>query len=80
MLSEETEPAELSSSCTVFSQAQDWDIKYHAYQHGQKSKMSVEVRWLCTFSKPCFKPPLTSFLGDVEVKLGNIMLIEMGFP
>lgn len=55
MLSEGTEPAELSSSCTVFSQAQDWDIKYHhAYQHGQKSKMSVELGWLLRIFKALF--------------------------
>jgi len=44
MVSEKTEPAELSSSCTVFSQAQFCNIKYHhTYQYGQKTKVSVEV-------------------------------------
>lgn len=55
MLSEKTEPVELSSSCVVFSPARNSDVKYHhAYQHGQKSKMSVEVSWFGHIFKALF--------------------------
>lgn len=76
MLSDETEPAELSSSWMLVWWAWDWDLATATCQRARGA-----WRWadFSALSKPCVKAPFSVFLADVGMKLRNITLNEISF-